>query len=98
MKDATLGGYLSEHERPPGFRARDGESYTVEIVSERAEGEAETWRAYLFFPRWAGGAVTGHVESDYLAEAATETEAREAVAGMRLEEVKRLLDTLVQNG
>lgn len=98
MKDATLGGYLSEHERPPAFRARDGESYTVEIVSGRDEDEGDAWYAYLLFPRWEEGAVTGHVESDYLVEASTEAEAREAIASMTLQEVRSVLDSLVPHG
>lgn len=97
MKDATLGGYLSEHERPPAFRARDGAMYTVEILGDREEGEDGCWRAYLFFPRWEEGVVVGHLESDYLSEGETEGVAREAVAGMTLQEVKGLLDSLVSN-
>jgi hypothetical protein len=96
MKDATLGGYLQEHERPPAFEARDGASYTVEVLTERAgPGEEGGWRAYLFFVKWSGVEPSGHVETEYLAEAATEDEARTELEKLDLHEVKELLDKLV---
>lgn len=96
MKDATLGGYLREHERPPAFEGPDGESYTVDIMSERSGAEAEApWCAYLFFVRWRGLEPVGHVESDYLSQAGSEAEARARLEKLTLHEVKGLLDELV---
>lgn len=95
MKDATLGGYLREHERPPAFEGSDGQSYTVEILTEPA-GEAEgEWAAYLFFLRWRGQEPVGHVESDYLARTETESAARAALESLTLHEVKETLDRLL---
>ncbi len=93
MKDATLGGYFSEHERPPAFEGRDGDSYTVEIITE--PGDGGNWCAYLFFLRWHGNEPVGHVESEYLVEAATEAAARAEVERLTLHDVRRVLDELV---
>lgn len=95
MKDATLGGYLSEHERPPAFSGPDGLSYTVEVMTEREE--TGSWRAYLFFLRWRGGEPVGHVETDYLGEAAEEEGARALLEDMTLHDVKEVLDGLVRD-
>ncbi|UCF18353.1 MAG: hypothetical protein JSU87_10380 [Gemmatimonadota bacterium] len=92
MKDATLGGYLKEHGRPPAFEGSDGHSYTVEVICERSESG---WSAYLFFVRWQGSEPVGHVESDYLCEAATEEEAGLKIKRLTLHEVRRLLDGMV---
>ncbi len=97
MKDATLGGYLREHERPPAFEAGAGESYTVEIITNRMEpNESGPWGAYLFFLRWSGQEPVGHVESEFLSEAETEEEARAAVEELTLHQVKGVLDRLVE--
>lgn len=96
MKDATLGGYLHEHQRPPAFQGPDGDSYTVEIVVDRASDEEEgPWCGYLFFLRWRGSEPVGHLESDFLSEAGTDGEAREKLERLTLHEVKSILDKLV---
>jgi hypothetical protein len=96
MKDATLGGYFSEHERPPAFEGPDGDSYTVEIIVEPAGLDDEgPWCGYLFFLKWHGSEPVGHVETEYLAEAATEAAARAELEKLALHEVKCLLDKLV---
>jgi hypothetical protein len=96
MKDATLGGYLAEHERPPAFEGPDGDSYTAEIMVDRAgPGDDAPWCAYLFFLRWRGAEPTGHVESDFLAEADSEQGARATLEEWTLHEVKELLSKLV---
>jgi hypothetical protein len=96
MKDATLGGYLSEHERPPAFEGPDGDSYTAEIMTDEVgSGDEARWCAYLFFLRWRGAEPIGHVESDFLSEAESEAAARAKVEQWTLHEVKILLNTLV---
>lgn len=97
MKDATLGGYLREHQRPPAFKGPDGDSYTVEILTEHEEADGGPWFAYLFFLRWRGNEPVGHVESRYLAGAPTEEDARAEVERLALHEVKTLLDSLVES-
>ncbi len=97
MKDATLGGYLREHERPPAFEAGAGDSYTVEIITNRMGlNESGLWGAYLFFLKWSGQEPVGHVESEFLSEAETEEEARAAVEELTLHQVKSVLDRLIE--
>ncbi len=96
ISDATLGGYLREHERPPAFEGPDGHSYTVEIMTDREGPEAEgAWSAYLFFLKWAGNEPVGHLESEFLTRAATEEESRAELEKLTLHEVKDLLNRLV---
>ena len=96
----TLGGYIAVHDRPAAFEGSDGFSYSVEILADEdhaASGDAR-WAGYLFFVKWARiGASTpeGHLESEVLASGATESEARERVGGMPLNDVKRALDRLI---
>jgi hypothetical protein len=94
----TLGGYMAAHDRPAAFEGLDGFSYSVEILADESGGAGEAWGAYLFFVRWArigASAPEGHLESDILHRGRTETEARDRVGAMRLNEVKRVLDALI---
>ena len=96
MKDATIGGYWREHERPPAFLGRDGDSYTVEIITDHMGPETSApWGAYLFFLRWRGSGPAGHVESDVLAQAESESAVRAALEELTLHEVRAILDRLV---
>jgi hypothetical protein len=94
----TLGGYIAVHDRPAAFEGADGFSYSAEIVTDQT-GEADApYAAYLLFIRWARiGAQSpeGHLETDYLATARTEAEARARVGALPLSEVKAALDELV---
>ncbi len=94
----TLGGYAAVHDRPAAFEGADGFSYSVEILTDETGDRAAPIGGYLLFVQWARiGAATpqGHLESDFLARAATEEAARAAVGAMRLADVKALLDTLI---
>ena len=94
----TLGGYTAVHDRPAAFEGRDGFSYSVEILADEERDGEQRWGAYLFFVKWArmgASAPEGHLESDVLARGTTESEARERVGAMPLNEVKRVLDTLI---
>ena len=96
--EATIGGYAAVHDRPAAFEGSDGFSYSVEIMAEETRGAGDPWSAFLLFIRWARvGAQTpeGHVESEYLAGGTTESEARERIGRMRLDDVKALLDRLI---
>ena len=92
MKDATLGGYLGELQRPPAFQGPDGCSYTVEILFD---SDDEAYHGYLFFLKWEGGGPVGHLESEYLVAADSEEEARAGVERLTLHEVKGVQDKLV---
>jgi hypothetical protein len=94
----TLGGYMAVHDRPAAFEGSDGFSYSVEILADDDHEGGTSWGAYLFFIRWArigASAPEGHLESDVLARGATESEARERVGAMSLNDVKRELDGLI---
>jgi hypothetical protein len=96
-RDATLGGYLAEHRRPPAFEGADGAAYTADVVVEETDGAPEgPWGAILFFLRWREGRPVGHLETGFVAYGATESEALAAARRMHLREVKRWLDRAIQ--
>ena len=94
----TLAGYMAVHDRPAAFEGSDGFSYSVEILADEDVTQSPRWGAYLFFVKWARIGVSspeGHLESEVLARAATEGDARERVGAMPLTDVKRTLDALI---
>ncbi|HKO14936.1 MAG TPA: hypothetical protein VJU87_01800 [Gemmatimonadaceae bacterium] len=94
----TIGGYMAVHDRAAAFEGSDGFSYSVEIVVDDTGDPAAPHAAYLLFVRWARiGAQSpeGHLETEYLATAATADAAYQAVGGMSLNAVKRALDALI---
>lgn len=94
----TLGGYIAVHDRPAAFEGSDGFSYSAEIVTDRVDDATEPYAAYLLFVRWARIGVQspeGHLETDYLASAATEALARAQVGAWSLSAVKTALDELI---
>jgi hypothetical protein len=94
----TLGGYAAVHDRPAAFEGSDGYSYSVEILADREAEKPDAWSAYLFFVRWArvgSSAPEGHLESDVLARATSEDEARRRVGALSLSDVKGILDELI---
>lgn len=88
---------MAVHSRPAAFEGRDGMSYSVAIEADRTGEAGEPWGAYLLFVRWSRGEpkVTGHLETKFLARAATPDEARDRVGAMTLEAVKAQLDALI---
>ena len=97
--EATIGGYAAVHARPAAFEGSDGFSYSVEIMAEEAAApDVGPWAAFFLFVKWARlGAQSpeGHLESEYLAYGATEADARERLGRTSLDDVKRLLDELI---
>ncbi len=94
----TLGGYMAVHDRPAAFEGADGFSYSVEILTDETGDREAPVGAYLLFVQWARvGAASpqGHLESDFLARAPSEAEARAAVGALPLAEVRRALDALI---
>ena len=94
----TIGGYAAVHDRPAAFEGSDGFSYSVEIMAEPMSDPSSGWGAFFLFVKWARlGAQTpeGHVETPFLATAATEAEARARIGAMSLAEVKELLDRAI---
>ena len=94
----TIGGYTAVHDRPAAFEGSDGASYSVEIVTDTSGDSARPFAAYLLFVRWREGdpVASGHLETEFLALANTEDEARKLVGAMLLNEVKSRLDELIK--
>jgi hypothetical protein len=97
-EDATLGGYMRVHNRPPAFEGADGQPYTVSIEVEKTANLRTPWGAYLVFPKWAetGLGVVGHVETPLLWEGRDEQEAVRVAGGTPLARVKELLDEAIR--
>jgi hypothetical protein len=94
----TIGGYAAVHGSPAAFEGPVGVSYSVEIVTTRSGDPERPWGAYLLFVQWARVGATspsGHLESDFLAEADTEADARGIVGELSLGEVRGVLHALV---
>jgi hypothetical protein len=94
----TIGGYMAVHARPAAFEGSDGASYSVEIVTDASGDKARPFAAYLLFVRWRQGdpVASGHLETEFLAFAETEDDARTLVGAMMLNEVKTRLDDLIK--
>jgi hypothetical protein len=94
----TIGGYMAVHSRPAAFEGSDGASYSVEIVTDTTGDREKPFAAYLLFVRWRVGdpVASGHLETDFLAHAPTEPEARLRVGALMLSDVKRHLDSLIK--
>lgn len=95
--DATLGGYLTVHSRPPAFSGSDGRAYSADVFVDATAGADGRFGAALFFVRWSadGDRPDGHVETGYVAYGATGAEAREAARALTLHDVKRVLDAAI---
>jgi hypothetical protein len=96
--ESTIGGYAAVHDRPAAFEGSDGFSYSVELMAEPTGESAAPWAAFFLFVKWSRlGAQSpeGHLESDYLLTAASESDARTALGETPLDEVKALLDRLI---
>lgn len=96
-EDATLGGYLRVHERPPAFQGPDGHPYTVSIEVEKTPDLARPFVGYLVFPRWArtGLGIVGHVETPLLWKGTSREEVESRAGATPLLRVKELLDQVV---
>jgi len=94
----TIGGYMAVHARPAAFEGSDGASYSVEIVTDASGDKTRPFAAYLLFVRWRQGdpVASGHLETEFLAFADTEDNARKLVGAMMLNEVKARLDDLIK--
>jgi len=94
----TIGGYMAVHDRPAAFEGSDGASYSVEIVTDTSGEKDRPFAAYLLFVRWREGdpVASGHLETEFLAFAESEEEARKMVGALHLNEVKTKLDALIK--
>jgi hypothetical protein len=94
----TIGGYAAAHGRPAAFEGTHGLSYSVEIVTAPTGHPEHPWGAYLLFVQWSRVGATspsGHLESDFLAESDTETDAHAVVGALSLGAVRGVLHSLI---
>jgi hypothetical protein len=97
----TIGGYAAVHGRPAAFEGTDGLSYSVEIVTSPTGDVDRPWGAYLLFVQWSRIGATspsGHLESDFLSESDTESDARAVVGALSLGQVRGVLHALIATG
>jgi hypothetical protein len=94
----TIGGYAAVHGRPAAFEGTDGLSYSVEIVAAPTGHPDRPFGAYLLFVQWSrvgGTSPSGHLETDFLAEADTEADACAVVGALTLGQVRAALHGLI---
>jgi hypothetical protein len=94
----TIGGYAAVHGRPAAFEGTDGFSYSAEIVASPTGDSDRPWGAYLLFVQWGrvgGTSPIGHLETDFLAEADTEADARAIVGALSLGQGRAALHELI---
>ncbi len=98
VPDATLGGYLRTHERPPAFEGADGQPYTVSIEVEKTGDLREPFHGFLVFPRWAetGIGIVGHVETPILWKGTGRDDVVARAGETPLLRVKELLDDAIR--
>ncbi len=96
-EDATLGGYMSVHSRPPAFEGCDGQPYTVSIETERSADLRAPVAGYLVFPKWAssGLGIVGHVESPLLWRGPTQDAVTAEAGGATLRQVQQWLNEAI---
>ncbi len=97
VPDATLGGYIDVHDRPPAFDGADGQPYSVSMEIEQTGDLRRPWLGYLVFPRWAetGLGIVGHVQTPVLATG-NRSVVEESILGLSLDRVKGLLDEAIR--
>mgnify|MGYP001221512997 CR=1 FL=1 len=98
IADLSLGGYFTEHNRPPAYEGTDGHPYTVSMEIEHTGNIRAPFSGYLVFPRWAqsGVGIVGHVETETLVEARTTDEAGERLKALSLYRVQELLEQAIE--
>ncbi len=96
--DLTFAGYVETHERVPAFEGSDGQPYTVDVDAGETGDPARPWAGFLVFVRWAatGAGIMGHVTSEDVAYGKTEADARAAVLGLTLYQLKKELDRAIE--
>ena len=97
MEDATLGGYLDEHRRPPAFDGSDGNPYSAEIYVDEEPCADGRYGAAVLFVRWSveGDGVAGHLETEYLGYGDTPADADASLRHLTLYELKDHLERLI---
>ena len=97
MKDATFGGYVAVHDRPPAFEGQDGRAYSADLWVEAQDGADAAFGGAFVFVRWnaAGDAPDGTLESDWMAHGADAASVEAALRATDLHDVKAALDAAI---
>ncbi len=97
MSEATLGGYLARHERPPAFAGQDGQPYSVDLLVDEVPDEQGRHAGGLLFVRCSpsGDRPVGHVETETLAWGRSALEVEERLKALSLYDVKAALDQAI---
>ncbi|MDH3495679.1 MAG: hypothetical protein OER21_02865 [Gemmatimonadota bacterium] len=97
MDDATYGGYVARHGRPPAFTGSDGASYSVAVLVDAAPSGSARYGAAFLFVRWspAGDRPAGHVESGFLTYGDTPDAAELGLREISLFDIKAHLDRAI---
>lgn len=96
--ERTIGGYAAVHARPAAFDARDGLSYSVEILADRTDAPEGAYGAFFLFIQWkrfGEQGVAGHLETPFLAFGHDASSAKATLGAMPVEEVQRILDAML---
>ncbi len=96
-EDATFGGYMIKHDRPPAFEGVDGEAYSASVYVDDQPLDDGQYGGAVLFVRWGGSGdmPVGHVETPIVARGKTPEEAQAGVLTLTLHELKSLLDDAV---
>ena len=96
--DASFGGYLEVHDRPPAFEGADGLAYSAEVYVDDEPDATGRYGGAILFVQWSadGTRPTGHVETPFVCFGATPDEAGAGVRALTLHEVKDLLDRAIR--
>ncbi len=97
MDDATFGGYLARHGRPPAFTGSDGASYSVAVLVDSAPAGLGRYGAAFLFVRWSPGGdqPAGHAETEFLTYGDTPEAAEQGLQEISLFDVKAHLDRAI---
>lgn len=97
-RDATLGGYIAKHDRPPAFEGADAQPYTVGMETEETDDLARPYVGFLVFVRWAatGAGIMGHLETGDLSHGASEEDAVRGLLDLTLYDIKEELDAAIE--
>ncbi len=98
--DATLGGYLDVHGRPPAFEGADGAAYSAAVYVDGVPDATGRYGGAVLFVRWSesGEQPVGHLETPYLVHGATPGDAEAKVRALSLHQVKAHLDRVITQG
>ncbi len=96
-EDATLGGYLDLHDRPPAFEGSDGAAYSADLYVDDTPDADGRYGSAVLFVCWSdsGDRPVGHVETPILGFGATAEAAAAKVRSLSLYEVKEHLDRAI---